>query len=85
MIEADEASKPELKQDVAEFLNSLSLWFDGMSKFISMTKSGWKDAPVGYHLMAQKLSRHTTELKRDAMAISVRISDCAPKEEGDRL
>lgn len=83
MADSTECQKSLSNHEVIEFLDSLSLWFDGMSKFISMTKSGWENAPAGYHLLAQKLSKHTLDLKRDAKGLSARIAAASAEQELD--
>lgn len=60
--------------DIAKFLNSLARWFDGMEKFIAISKNEWVHAPTGHRLMTQTLGRHTRSLKADAQALSIRLS-----------
>jgi hypothetical protein len=58
--------------ELARFLSSLSLWLDGVSKFMAVTKSEWRNASTSHHLMSQKLRQHTLELKKQAAALSDR-------------
>lgn len=60
--------------ELAHFLSSLSLWLDGVSKFMAVTKSEWRNASAGHHLMSQKLRQHTLELKKQAAALGERYS-----------
>lgn len=62
----------DLNPELAHFLSSLSLWLDGVSKFIAVSKSEWRNASAGHHLMSQKLRQHTLELKKQAAALSER-------------
>lgn len=41
-----------------------------MGHFIAVTKSEWEHASTGEHLMAQRLRRHTLELRRDVASLS---------------
>jgi hypothetical protein len=66
--------------DVVVFLDSLTLWFEGMSMFIAMTKGQWRDAPTSHYLTAQKFRQHTIKLKLKTKALRARIS--APQPEG---
>jgi hypothetical protein len=58
--------------ELARFLSSLSLWLDGMSKFITISKGEWRNAYTGHHLLAQDLRKHTLMLKKQASALSER-------------
>lgn len=59
--------------ELARFLASLSLWLDGVSKFIAVTKSEWRNASIGHHLMAQTLRQHTLKLKQQAKMLEQRF------------
>jgi hypothetical protein len=58
--------------ELARFLSSLSLWLDGMSKFITISKGEWRNAYTGHHLLAQDLRKHTLMLKKQASTLSER-------------
>ena len=59
--------------DLIQFLDALSAWFGGMSQFMAATKSEWQHVPTGYHIMAQRLRKHTLDLERDAKALSIKL------------
>lgn len=58
--------------ELADFLDSVSSWFDGMSRFIGISAAQWERDTVGQHLIAQKLRRHTMRLKSQTLALSAR-------------
>ena len=45
-------------------ISNLILWFDGIAKFIDITKAHLPDLDTGRTLMMQRLSRHTMALKK---------------------
>lgn len=61
---------PTPSDDTAALLKSLPLWLDRMSLFIKMSHSQWRNAPAGYHLMCQRLAKHTLDLKAHLLAIN---------------
>lgn len=61
-------------EQTAALLRSVALWFDGMSKFIAVSKGEWRNAYTGQVLMAQQLGRHSLELKRELRAVADRLA-----------
>jgi hypothetical protein len=65
--------------ELARFLSSLSLWLDGVSKFIAVSKSEWRNASTGHHLMAQTLRQHTLKLKQQINVLEQRFVSLEPR------
>jgi hypothetical protein len=70
IIEAYLMTNPD--PDLARFLSSLSVWLDGMGKFIAISKGEWRNAYSGQHLLAQDLRKQTLRLKKQVMTLSQR-------------
>jgi hypothetical protein len=81
MTHTESSGEPSRDEALAALLQSLASWLNGMGHFIAITKTEWALASTGEHLMAQRLRRHTLELRRDAKTLSDMLE--AKEQAGD--